>query len=114
MTEQPHAISHENETLTFEIKNMHYRDEPDHFCTRRQGYYAEVTLGSGHTLMVSQLEGEAPQWGMDAAIGPKGEPLWVHSFGERAGLRVRGAIAPIAKALNAERDAKATAALKPE
>ncbi|MBL1080258.1 hypothetical protein JK358_38270 [Nocardia sp. 2] len=98
------SVEIEGHTVTFVVRNLEYREEAGLFGTRRQGYSADVETSSGHRISVSQLEGEAPQWGMDVFLGPNSEPFWVHSFGEREGLRVNATIPEIEEVLNTARD----------
>lgn len=90
--------------MKFEITELSHRSERGLFGTTLEGYDATVKTETGETFGVSQLEGEAPQWGVDSAFGKNGFPYWSHGFGCRV-VRVHAVTDEVAAALNARRDA---------
>ncbi|GAB4590309.1 hypothetical protein [Nocardia sp. IFM 10818] len=60
--------------MEFEITEMEHRTERGLFGTTIEGWSASVTFASGERLSLSQLDGEAPDWGVDAAFGANSFP----------------------------------------
>lgn len=99
--------------MKFEITELSRRSEKGLFGTTIEGWSASVELASGEQLSLSQLEGEAPQWGVDALFGANGFPHWSNGFGSRV-VSVRAVAGHIAEALNTRRDEIAAAEVTAE
>ncbi len=89
--------------MEFEITDLGRRAANSVFDSRIEGWEATVKLASGEILCLSQLQGESPAWGVDAAFGANGYPHWSNGFGSRTAT-VRTVAEPIENALNARRD----------
>lgn len=89
--------------MQFEISQLGRRADNSVFGPKIDGWEATVKIDSGEILRLSQLEGEAPRWAVDAAFGANGHPQWVNGFGSRVG-KVRTITEPIQDALNTRRD----------
>ncbi|MCX4099119.1 hypothetical protein [Nocardia sp. alder85J] len=98
--------------MKFEISDLARRAESTVFGDRIEGWEATIKLDGGEILLLSQLDGEAPRWGVDAAFGANGFPHWANGFGSRV-VRVRAVGEPIEQALNARRDELAARAQPP-
>ncbi|GAB2454085.1 hypothetical protein [Nocardia tengchongensis] len=89
--------------MQFEINDLGRRADNSVFGPKLDGWEATVKFDSGEILRLSQLDGEAPRWAVDAAFGANGHPHWVNGFGNRTG-KFRAAADPLRDALNARRD----------
>lgn len=95
--------------MQFEISQLGRRADSSIFGPKRDGWEATVKFDSGEILRLSQLEGEAPRWAVDAAFGANGVPHWVNGFGNRTG-KTRAVSGPVQEALNTRRDETAAGA----